>query len=335
MKSLYDTLPTGEKIYSYTIYGTNTEAEILTYGATLRSLKAFGRDIAGGFDGIDGYLTNPGNVGGTIGRVANRIKNAEFVMDGVRYSLTKNNGEHCLHGGFDFNHKVWDVIDSTDSSVTLYLHSRDGDCGFPADLDVTVTYSLLGDALMIDYTATPSGKTPIALTNHAYFNLDGFGGRINGHKMKIFADSYTEVGPDLIPTGERPDVAGTVFDFRKERLIGEGLSDPDFRGYDHNYIINHSVFKEFSGMELGLSATLENDTLKLSVYSDQVGLQVYSGNGLGSPSNPDFKGGIKPVKYGGICLETQTEPNSVNHGVGFYSAGETYRHTCVYEIEKK
>lgn len=334
MKKLYATLENGEKIYSYTIFGTNTEAEIITYGATLRSFSIDGVDVAGGFDGISGYITNPGNVGGTIGRIANRVKDATFVMDGVAYNLTKNNGESCLHGGFCFNHRIWTVESFSDSSITLSYFSPDGECGFPANLKTLVTYSLSRDALVIDYEATPDAKTPIALTNHAYFNLDGFGGDLRKHKMTVFADSYTEVDGDLVPTGNRPSVDGTVFDFREAREIGEGLDTPNFRGYDHNFVITPKFYADFNGKKLALDAILENDSIKLSVYSDQPGLQVYTGNGL-NPKNPNFKGGIVAVKYGGICLETQTEPNSVNHGVGFFEAGEVYRHTCVYALERK
>jgi len=267
MKKLYATLPTGEEIYLYTIKGTNTTAEIITYGATLRSLIIDGVDVAGGFDGIEGYLTNPGNVGGTIGRVSNRIENAIFVMDGAKYELKKNNGNHCLHGGFDFNHRIWNVEEYSENSVTLTHLSKSGDCGFPANLSVSVSYTLLGDDLIIDYKAIPDSKTPIALTNHAYFNLDGFGGDVKRHKLTVYSDSYTEVDENLIPSGNRPSVNGTVFDFRKPTEIGLGLETKGFHGYDHNFIITHKEFKKFGDKLLGLSAVLENILAFASVVS--------------------------------------------------------------------
>ena len=133
----------------------------------------------------------------------------------------------------------------------------------------------------------------------------------------------------LIPTGNHPSVLGTRFDLRAARRIGEGLEEGI---YDHNFILSPTEFEIFNGKKLGLDCEFENATLKLSVYSDQPGLQVYSGNGLGKEI---FKGGIQAIKYGAICLETQTEPDSANHGVGIYDAGKTYTHTCVYKIDGK
>ena len=335
MKKLFATLPTGEEIYTCRISGTNTVAEIITFGAIIRSLTVNGVDIVGGFDKIDYYLEDPGCQGAIIGRVANRIENAVFTVDGAKYEVRKNNGNNSLHGGFEFNRNVWNIENLSENSVTLSYLSRDGEYGFPGDLFTTVTYSFIGDALVIDYKATPTKKTPIALTNHAYFNLDGFGSDVKKHKLMIASQNYTEVNKALIPTGNRPTVCGTVFDFRTMMPIDRGLSEEEFRGYDNNFIITPTEFKKFGDKELGLAAVLENDSLTLSVYSDQPGLQVYTGNGLSAASGQLFKGGIKPVKYGAICLETQTEPNCINHGIGIYNAGETYTHTCVYSLKIK
>jgi len=335
MKKLFDTLPTGEQIYSCKIIGTNTAAEIITFGAIIQSLTVNGVDVVGGFDKIDYYIGDPGCQGAIIGRVANRIENATFTLDGIRYDVRKNNGNNSLHGGFEFNQSIWNIESLSESSVTLSYLSRDGEYGFPGDLSVTVTYSFIGDALVIDYKATPTKKTPIALTNHTYFNLDGLGGDVKKHKLMIASQSYTEVNKALIPTGNRPTVCGTVFDFRAMQTIDRGLSNDEFRGYDNNFIITPTEFKTFGEKKLGLSAVLENDSLRLSVYSDQPGLQVYTGNGLSPASGQIFKGGIELVKYGAICLETQTEPNCINHGIGIYNEGETYSHTCVYSFDVK
>ena len=335
MKKLFATLPTGEQIYGYTIKGINAAAEIITYGAAIQSLTIDGVDIVGGFDEIESYANDASCQGVIIGRVANRIENAAFTMDGIKYDVRKNNGKNSLHGGFEFNRSVWNVDTFSENSVTLSYLSRDGEYGFPGDLLTTVTYSFIGDALVIDYKAMPKSKTPIALTNHVYFNLDGFGGDVKKHKLMIASQNYTEVDAELIPTGNRPSVCGTVFDFRTMMPIDRGLSDEDFCGYDNNFIITPTEFKEFGDKQLGLSAVLENDKLRLLTYSDQPCLQVYTGNGLGAPSDFDFKGGIKSIKYGAICLETQTEPNCINHGAGFYDSGDTYTHTCVYSLEIK
>ena len=170
------------------------------------------------------------------------------------------------------------------------------------------------------------------MLNHSYFNLDGFGGTILNHTAKFYADTYTEVGDTLIPNGNRPSVEGTVFDLRDGKRIGNAL-DLGFDGYDHNMILAPSVFKCFDGKELGLGATVSNGDLELAVYTDQPGIQFYIGNFLGD--GPSFKGGVPQVRHGALCLETQTEPNSINHGIGFYDEGEVYTHTCVYELSRK
>ena len=329
---IFGTLPTGEKVHSYLIKGKNTEATIIDYGATITSFVTFGTDIVGGFDTIEPYLQNPGCQGNTIGRVSNRIKNSRFTIDGVEYKVITNDNSHCLHGGLIFNHVIWDVVSADDNSITLSYTSPEGEGGFPGELKSTVTYSIIDDALAIDYKAVADKKTPIGLTNHAYFNLDGFGGDIKDHKLKIYAKTYTEANNETVPTGNHPELAGSLFDFRELRRIGDGI-DAGLSGYDHNFVLTPEIYESYLGKELGLAAIVENNTLRLSVYTDQPGVQLYSGNGLSG--NADFKGGVKAVKYGGLCLETQTEPNSVNHGIGIYDAGEEYTHTCIYKVERK
>ena len=330
-KYLFGKLPAGEEVFAYTIKNESCELEILTRGAIVRRFVTFGTDIVGGFDKLDDYLVDTSHQGGLIGRIANRVADASFKMDGKTYNLPKNDGENCLHGGDGFDRRIFDVKELTDSSITLTYLSRDGEEGFPANLFVEVTYTLVGAALVIDYTAIPDAKTPISLTNHSYFNLDGFGGKITNHIAVIYADSYTEVDGNLIPNGNHPSVFGTPFDFNTPHRIGERIGG-DFLGYDHNYILNPKKKERFIGKELSLAATVTNEKLTLSVYTDQPCIQFYIGNFLGC--DPDFKGGIKPVQHGAFCLETQTEPNSVNHGIGIYNKGEVYRHTTVYKVEQ-
>ena len=332
MKKLFAKIPTGEEIYSYTIKGDNTEAEILDYGATLRTLLFCEKDVICGYDTIDKYLINSGNHGGIIGRVANRIKNAALTIEEKEYKLTKNDGEHCLHGGTVFNHAFWIAKDYTESSVTLTYVSHDGEAGFPGNLFTEVTYSFEGDALVIDYKAMADDVTPIALTNHAYFNLDGIGGSIKDHTLKIWADRYTEIDSDIIPTGNRPLVEGTIFDFRNARKIGDGLSE-GVRGYDHNFILRPEISAVFASKELGLVAELENSDTKMSVYTDQPGIQIYTANHFDDETV--FKGGVKTVRHGAVCLETQTEPNAASRGEILYDPGTIYTHTAVYKFERK
>ena len=330
-KESFGRLPTGESVSLYTLENGVASITVTDFGAAIVSFSVYGRDIVGGFDKLDSYLIDDSHQGGTVGRVANRIAGARFEMDGIVYNLPKNDGENCLHGGLGFDRRMWSVSEQTNEKVVLEYTAADGEEGFPAELYLRVCFSLIGSDLIIDYAAVPEAKTPISLTNHAYFNLDGFGKDVRSHSVIIYADRYTEVGEDLIPNGERPEVRGTVFDFNEPHTVGERFSD-SFDGYDHNYILSPTVYREYNGKSLGLGAEVWNEDIKLKVYTDRPGLQLYTGNFLGN--GPDFKGGLKQVRHGALCLEAQTEPNSVNNGVGFYGKGEIYTQTTVYSVEK-
>lgn len=330
-KEFFGTLEGGKEVTLYTLSNSECEVKLSDLGATVVSFAVFGKDVVGGFDTLDGYLKDDSHQGATIGRVANRIANARFVMDGKEYRVSANDNGNCLHGGCGFDYKVWQVKEYDGTAIVFEYTSADGEEGFPASVTATVSYTLDGTDLIIDYQATPDGKTPISMTNHSYFNLDGFGGDILGHRLTVYADKYTKVGRDLIPTGERPEVKGTAFDFTEAHTVGERIEDTD-GGYDHNFILCPTEHREYLGKRLGLAAVLEGEKIRMRVYTDQPGVQFYSGNFLGS--GPDFKGGIKQIKHGALCLETQTEPNSVNAGVGFYGKGEVYTQTTVYSMEK-
>ena len=329
---LFGKFDTGAEVRGFTIKNSVAEADIITFGAAITRLCIYGTDVIGGYDSLDAYLADDSHQGAVIGRVANRVGEACFEMDGQTYSLPKNDGDNCLHGGVGFDRRVWEVVSASDSEITLTYRSRDGEEGFPSAVDVLVTYRLEGTALTIDYKAIPDGKTPIALTNHAYFNLNGLGGDVLGHTAEIFADRYTAVDGELIPTGERPAVSGTPFDFNTPHMIGERLG-AELDGYDHNYLLCPTEVKEFGGKRLALAARIGGEHIAMSVYTDQPGIQFYTGNFLCGA--PDFKGGIKRIKHGAFCLETQTEPNCIKRGEGFYRAGEVYTHTTVYEFERK
>lgn len=324
----------GREVYSYTLQNGKIFAKILSYGAILNK---FGFDdgekknLIGSFDTLDDYILDDSYQGAIIGRVANRIENATFTIDGIRYDLPKNNGNHCHHGGFGFNSKVWEEVEYSDTAITLSYYSPDGESGFPGGLKVTVSYTLDDCALVIDYKAYPEKKTPISLTNHAYFNLNGVGGDIYSHEIAIYADRYSVIGPTLVPTGDQPEVEGTVFDLRTPRLLGEALKG-DFRGYDHNFCLSPSVFADFNGEKLGLAATATCGTTLLSVYTNTPGIQLYTANALAGV--PDFAGGVKKINHGAFCLEAQIEPNSVNRGIGIYDVGEVYRQTTAYQLTK-
>lgn len=331
-KEFFGTLPTGESVHKYTITDGAAVATVMDFGATVVSFDVLGKSIIGGYSSLDDYLTDDSHQGATIGRVANRIGGATFSMDGKRYSLPQNDNGNCLHGGNGFDRRLWSVDEYDGKKITFSYISADGEEGFPGKLEVKVTYTVTQNDLKIDYLAIPDSKTPIALTNHSYFNLNGFGDTILSHTAQIFANTYTEVDENLIPNGNHPAIEGTVFDLRSPKIIGQAVS-ADFIGYDHNFVLSPETKKIFDGKSLGLAAIVEGDELTLKVYTDQPGVQFYIGNFLGG--TPDFAGGIKRILHGAFCLETQTEPNCINHGEGFYDKGDTYTHTCVYSVSKK
>lgn len=323
----------GERVEIVTLKNDEAELRIMTRGATIVSFKPFGIDIIGGYDSLSDYEEDTGSYqGATVGRVANRIADASFTMDGALYMVTANDNGNCLHGGDGFSFRNFRIDELLENSVTMTYFSPDGEEGFPSGVFVKVTFTLIGTAVIISYQAIPDGKTPIALTNHSYFNLDGFGGLIDDHVLTLYANSYTEVDDRLIPNGNRPAVEGTPFDFRSPKRIGEDFGK-SVDGYDHNFILCPELNKEFEGDVLPLIASVTNGKLDLNVYTDQPGVQFYTGNFL--EGKPDFRGGVKKIKHGAFCLEAQTEPNCINHGIGFYDLGDFYEQTTVYEVVKK
>ena len=332
-KRVFGILPNGDNVYAYEIKDGESVAEIIEYGASIVVLRPFGQtDVVGGFDSLDDYLCDTSNQGSIVGRVANRIANAQFTLDGKTYFLPNNDNGNCLHGGIGFQHRKWSLVEHTENSITLSYFSPSGEDGFPSNLSVFVNYTLKNFALQISYKAIPEETTPIALTNHAFFNLDGLGGDIKNHIITIWADKYSETGTNLIPTGNRPSVNGTQLDLRCEKKIGSDFSK-QFQGYDHNMILSPQIYKTFDLQTIGLAARVENDNMIMKTYTDQPGIQFYTGNFLGD--GPAFKGGIPQILHGAFCLEAQTEPNCINRGEAIYRRGEVYTQLTVYEFIKK
>ncbi|MBR5139906.1 MAG: galactose mutarotase [Clostridia bacterium] len=332
-KKLFATLH-GKDVYSYALQNDKIFAKILSYGAILNKFgfnDGENKNLIGSFDTLDDYILDDSYQGAIIGRVANRIENATFTLDGIKYDLPKNNGNHCHHGGFGFNAKIWEEVEYSDTHLALSYYSIDGDSGFPGGLKVTVSYTLESDALVIDYKAYPEKKTPISLTSHPYFNLNGVGADIYSHEIAIYADKYSVIGPTLVPTGEQKSVDGTIFDLREPKLMGDALRD-GFRGYDHNFCLSPSDFAEFGGERIGLAASAKCGSTLLRVYTNTSGIQLYTANALAGV--PDFSGGVKKLNHGAFCLEAQIEPNSVNRGMGIYDAGEIYTQTTAYQLIK-
>jgi aldose 1-epimerase len=346
-KTSFGKTPDGEAVDLFTLTNKNgVEAAITNYGGSVVSLKVPDRDgklgdVVLGFDSVDGYVSNTSYLGALIGRYGNRIGHAEFKLDGKTYTLAKNNGENTLHGGSKgFNKAVWtakEIPAKDGQALELTYLSKDGEEGFPGNLHVRVIYTLTDEnALKIDYFATTDNDTVLNLTNHSYFNLAGPGsGDILGHIMMIEADKFTPVDSGLIPTGELRDVAGTPFDFRKPTEIGARINSDDEQiklggGYDHNFVLRK---KAGDAISLAARVTEPNTGRAMEVWTDQPGVQFYTGNFLDGSLHG--KGGISYTKRSAFCLETQHFPDSPNKPK-FPSTelkpGERYHTTTIYKF---
>ena len=329
-KEFFGTLKNGDSVYKYTVDNGTLSLSVMDRGATVVSLKYHGRDIILGFDSLSDYELDFLCHGAIIGRVADRIEDACFQIDGKTYNVTKNNGEHCLHSGNCFNRRLWSLHSAEENKMTFFYSSPDKDEGFPGRLDVYVSFIIDGSDFIIDYCAQPFDKTPISLTNHSYFNLDGADSLILSHIAKLHADTYLEINERMITTGRRLSAKGSVFDFENPKRIGEEI-EKGFSGYDNYYLISGKEKRSFSGKELTLAAEIFGTDTKMSVYTDQKGFLFYTGNYL---KGPDFKGGIPQRNYAGLCIETGDEPNAVKRGKIIYNKGDIYTHTVVYSLER-
>lgn len=343
----FGSTPDGTAVELYTLRNSKgVEARISNYGGLVISLKVPDRtgamgDVTLGYDTLAGYLKETPYFGALIGRYGNRIANGKFTLDGRQYALATNNGPNALHGGLKgFDKVVWEpkvIVTPQGPALQLRYLSRDGEEGYPGNLDVTAIYSLTEDnGLKVEFTATTDKATVVNLTHHSYFNLAG-SGDILGHVVKILSDKFTPVDSTLIPTGELRPVAGTPFDFRTPTAIGARIGQNDEQlkfggGYDHNWVINKPAG------ELALMAEVyEPKTGRvMEVLSTEPGLQFYSGN---------FLDGTITGKYGqvyahrtGFCMEPQHFPDSPNQP-SFPSVvlrpGQVYRNTIIYRFSTR
>jgi aldose 1-epimerase len=294
-----------------------SSAKIITYGATLTELWVRDRsgkldDVVLGFDNLQGYLGKHPWFGATVGRVANRIANGRFKLDGREYSLEINDPPNNLHSGSkDFSRVVWKaepVHERNGAAVRFTYDSPEGDEGFPGRLLVTILYRLTdNDELQLEYTAKTDKATPVNLTNHSYFNLNGNQDVLN-EVLQLNAEKYTPVDAMLIPTGEIALVKGTPLDFTHPVAIGAHIAEVkgDPGGYDHNFVLASGAGK----LKLAASVFDESSGRQMEVWTTEPGVQFYSGNFLdGSITG---KRGIVYGKHSGFCLETQHFPNAVN-----------------------
>ncbi|MDB5231786.1 MAG: aldose 1-epimerase [Chitinophagaceae bacterium] len=326
----------GKKVSLYVL--TNSKGDtvkITSYGGIVTSWTNTDKQgkkssIVLGFDSLSGYLAKPPYFGALIGRYGNRIAKGKFTLDSSTYTLATNNGVNHLHGGITgFDKVVWDVTEHTDSSLSLSYVSKDGEEGYPGNLQVKVKYSFSDEGLKIEYDATTDKATVINLTNHSYFNLSGNpSNNILGHQLTIMADHYTPVDSTLIPTGEIKAVAGTPFDFTTAHAIGERI-DSVPGGYDHNFVLN----KKDNQLEKVAELSEPTSGRHLEVWTMEPGLQFYSGNFLdGTIHNSQ---GIALQKHAGLCLETQHFPNSPNQPnfpTVVLRPGQTYHTVTEYKL---
>ena len=318
----FGTLPSGEAVKQYVLKNDVAEVRILDFGGIITDFIYKGQNIVCGFDSLEDYLTDDSYQGALIGRFANRIGGATFTIDGKTYHVGANEGENTLHGGIvGFNRRMFTVKSADDTAITLTRLSPDGEEGYPGNLTVEATYSLNGNALTISYRAVTDAATPVSLTNHSYFNLTGVGTSVLDYPTAIYADRYTAVDDALIPTGERPLVAGTAYDLRTPRKIGE---KPD--GYDTNFVL---AAPSKDGTPVA-AATVNGGALTLTVSTTQPSIQFYTGCVL--EGEPAFRGGVKKARFTAFCLETQEEPDAPRHGGAILRPGEVYAHTTVYEV---
>jgi len=307
----------GAAVDKYILRSGELEAEVLTYGATIRRLVVPDRsgnlvDVVLGYDSVRGYENNGGYLGALVGRYANRIAGPRCVIDGRTVPLEANEGPaKQLHGGSaGFSYRVFEAEQSGESAVTFSLVSADGEGGFPGRLALRATYSLRPDGLRLRYVAESDQPTYCNITNHSYFNLNG-GGSAMGHRLWLAASRYTPVGTDSIPISMSRPVAGSPFDFTAEKLLGRDIDGADQQlknvgGYDHNFVLDGA-----QGLRRAARLTGDKSGIVLEVWTEKPGIQLYTSNMLRTDSSG--KGGECYRPRQAVCLETQFFPDSPNH----------------------
>ncbi|MEG2396604.1 MAG: aldose epimerase family protein [Oscillospiraceae bacterium] len=320
-KNLYGTTQKGNEVYSFIITNkSGAYIELLSFGATLNKIVVPDKDgnfadVLMGFDTMEGIENGSDSEGRTVGRVANRISGSGITIDGKNYPITKNiDGKFTLHGNHEYSKAIWNFETIGDNAVKFSYFSADGNEGFPANVENEVTFSFNDDnEVKIDYLSQPDAKTAINITNHSYFNLGGYdSGDILNHELQIFADAFTPMNEDSIPTGEIRPVSGTVFDFNTPKTIGRDVNADDEQlkigiGYDHNFkLLNYNgKVREFAKVKEPKTGR------EMTCYTDLPGVQLYIAN---YKDGTQIGKGGKPQNYrNAFCLETQYFPDALNN----------------------
>ncbi|MFG6685183.1 aldose epimerase family protein [Mariniflexile sp. HNIBRBA6329] len=348
-KEAYGTTADSIAVDKYTLKNEKgMEIDIITYGGIITKWTAPDKnnsyqDIVLGYNTLAEYEKATPYFGALIGRYGNRIAKGKFSIDGTEYTLATNDGSNHLHGGVKgFDKVVWTAAEaSTDSTASIILTylSKDLEEGYPGNLKTTVTYTLTNDnELLVDYEATTDKKTIVNLTQHSYFNLSAdFSKPILDHEIAINADKFVPVDATLIPTGELKDVTNTPFDFRIAKAIGKDIGVKNEQltrglGYDHCWVLNN----QNEGVRLSASAYEKESGRLLEIYSDEPGIQLYTGNFLDG-TLPNKQGGTYAHRTG-FCLETQHYPDSPNQKdfpSVVLSPGETYKSKTSFKFSVK
>ncbi|HYJ62683.1 MAG TPA: aldose epimerase family protein [Parafilimonas sp.] len=343
----FQTTIDGKQTNLYVLKNGNMQVAITNYGARIVSIIVPDKngnptDVAVGYDAVQPYGEGGDTYfGAIVGRYGNRIAKGKFKLDGKEYTLATNNGANHLHGGNKgFSREVWDAQQQNDSTLVLTYLSKDGEEGYPGNLNAKVTYTVLSnDQLKIDYEATTDKNTVLNLTNHTYFNLNGQGnGTITNHSVMINASTYTPVDSTLIPTGKFESVKGTPFDFTTPTAIGARVNDSSNQqikfghGYDHNFVLNTKGNIDAKAAEV----TGDESGIVMDVYTLQPGLQFYVGNFMNGSHT--IKNGKKDDYRTAFCMETQHYPDSPNQP-NFPSTelkpGQQYKTSTIYAFSVK
>lgn len=336
----------GKQVSLYTLHNGFLTMQVTNYGGRVVALwmpdnRGSYEDIVLGYDHIDKYLNNPGEryLGAVVGRCANRISNGSFTLNGIEYQLTKNDGENTLHGGLiGADNRVWEVVSANDTVIQMHTVFANGEDGFPGNLDVTMSYTLSHDnQFQIRYSATTDEATLCNFSHHSFFNLKGEGnGTILDHELQINSRYMTTIDDQILTTGKFSGVQNTPFDFREKHRIGDNIKADDeqlknAKGYDHNWIADKNSPKAYAWVA---TLTEPESGREMQVWSDQVGLQFYSGNffdgkGIGKCG--------KPLNYReGLALETQYFPDAINHETlapkPILKPGDEYHQLCIYKF---
>ncbi|MCZ2258478.1 aldose epimerase family protein [Sporosarcina sp. G11-34] len=338
-----------EIINNWTLYTLtndhNMSVSLLDFGGIITNISVPNRNkkvenVVLGYKNISDYVDNPNYLGAIVGRVAGRIQNASFILDGKTHTLETNEGVHHIHGGsVGFHQVIWTAHPFQTAEtvgVRLTHTSPDGEGGYPGNLEVSVTYTLTNkNELILDYSATTDKSTALSLTNHSYFNLSGdLAETIHNHHVTIDSDEFIELDKDLIPTGKKIHVANTPFDLRSGRYLADGISSTSNQnlianhGYDHYFIFNQKGQKNVEVKE-------ETSGRIMSIKSNQPGLVMYTANTLNEGIEL-AEGYSKP--YLGVCFETQASPASLHHE-GFptvvLNADEIYEKQTVFSFSSE